>query len=310
MFLHKEKPFIVHSHTPKAGIVGMMAAWLNKVPVRIHTVAGLPLMESTGIKRQLLNFVEKLTYSFATKVYPNSYGLRDFLVSEKLCNAKKLKVICNGSSNGIDTTFFDPIHFNVESKKWLRESLNIDENDFVFIFIGRLVKDKGINELVAVFNEMNYDKCKLLLVGSFEKKLDPLMPETERLIEDDKNIIAIGYQDDVRPFLAISHCLVFPSYREGFPNVVMQAGAMGLPSIVTNINGCNEIIIEGENGIIIPSKDVSALSDAMIYVFDNPMEVNRMASNARLMIVNRYEQKEVWKAILAEYKEFEDKFQS
>ena len=107
-FLRKEKPFIVHTHTPKAGIVGMMAAWIARVPIRLHTVAGLPLMEATGNKRRLLNWVEKITYSLATKVYPNSYGLYDFIVSHKLCGEKKLKVIGSGSSNGINSAFFDP----------------------------------------------------------------------------------------------------------------------------------------------------------------------------------------------------------
>lgn len=308
-FLRKEKPFIVHTHTPKAGIVGMMAALFARVPVRLHTVAGLPLMETSGIKRRLLDFVERLTYSFATMVYPNSYRLRDFIVNEKLCNAKKLKVIGCGSSNGIDTTYYDPISVNNETKLSLKQKLNIDEGDFVFIFIGRLVKDKGINEMVAAFKEINSSKCKLLLVGPFEKDLDPLLPETEQAIEENQNIISVGYQDDVRPYLAISDALVFPSYREGFPNVVMQAGAMGLPCIVTNINGCNEIIIEGENGIIIPPKDKRSLVNAMQFFLSNQHEVKRMASNARQLIITRYEQKAVWEALLAEYKRLEEEFE-
>lgn len=304
-FFRKEKPFIVHTHTPKAGIVGMMAAWLANVPIRLHTVAGLPLMEAKGNKRRLLNWVEKITYSLATKVYPNSYGLYDYIVSEKLCKKKKLKVIGSGSSNGIDSSFFDPDHYVDDDKQKLRQSIQIDENDFVFIFIGRLVKDKGINELVSAFRKLNTDHCKLLLVGTYEKELDPLLPETENEIENNRNIISVGYQDDVRPYLSISNTLVFPSYREGFPNVVMQAGAMGLPSIVTNINGCNEIIIKGENGVIIPQKDEVALLEAMKYVLDNPNLVKKMSFNARPHIVKRYEQRTVWEALLEEYKNFE-----
>ena len=131
------------------------------------------------------------------------------------------------------------------------------------------------------------------------------MPETVLEIENNPNIISVGYQDDVRPYLAISNCLAFPSYREGFPNVVMQAGAMGLPSIVTNINGCNEIIIEGENGVIIPPKDKEALLNAMQFFLSNQLEVKRMATNARQLIVTRYEQKTVWKALLEEYRSLE-----
>lgn len=305
-FFRKEKPYIVHTHTPKAGIVGMMAAWFARVPLRLHTVAGLPLMEATGFKRHLLNFVERLTYSFATKVYPNSYGLRDFIVKEKLCVEEKLQVIGYGSSNGIDTSYFDPVLITSEDKETLRNILKIDETEFIFIFIGRLVKDKGINELIDAFVKTSTQKCKLLLVGPYENELDPLLPTTKQIIESNPDIITVGYQEDVRPYLAISNCLVFPSYREGFPNVVMQAGAMGLPSIVTNINGCNEIIIEGVNGIVIPVKDVAALTKAMKSVLDNPVELYRMASNARQLIVNRYEQRTVWEAILDEYKELEE----
>ena len=308
-FFRKEKPYIVHTHTPKAGIVGMMAAWFARVPLRLHTVAGLPLMEATGFKRHLLNFVERLTYSFATKVYPNSYGLRDFIVKEKLCVEEKLQVIGYGSSNGIDTSYFDPVLITSEDKETLRNRLKIDETEFIFIFIGRLVKDKGINELIDAFVKTSTQKCKLLLVGPYENELDPLLPTTKQIIESNPDIITVGYQEDVRPYLAISNCLVFPSYREGFPNVVMQAGAMGLPSIVTNINGCNEIIIEGENGMIIPVKDVSALSEAMNFVLDNPVELNRMASNARPLIVNRYEQKTVWEALLEEYRKLEQEIE-
>lgn len=304
-FLRKEKPFIVHTHTPKAGIVGMMAAWIARVPIRLHTVAGLPLMEATGNKRRLLNWVEKITYSLATKVYPNSYGLYDFIVSHKLCGEKKLKVIGSGSSNGINSAFFDPEHYGDDDKINLRTSIQIDESDFVFVFIGRLVKDKGINELVGAFRNINAENCKLLLVGTYEKELDPLLPETVLEIENNPNIISVGYQDDVRPYLAISNCLAFPSYREGFPNVVMQAGAMGLPSIVTDINGCNEIIIEGKNGVIIPPKDKEALLNTMQFFLTNQLEVKRMATNARQLIVTRYEQKAVWKALLEEYRSLE-----
>lgn len=264
-FLKKEKPTIVHTHTPKAGIVGMMAAWLAGVPNRLHTVAGLPLMETSGLKRKVLNFVEKLTYRFATKVYPNSKGLYDFILSEKFTTPEKLFIIGLGSSNGIDTTDFDPTLFTEESKTFFRRKLGIPQNHFVFIFVGRLVKDKGINELVAAFLNLanSNSKVSLLLVGPFESSLDPLLPETLSQIEHHQRIYSVGYQNDVRSYFSISDALVFPSYREGFPNVVMQAGAMGLPAIVTDINGCNEIIENEVNGLIISPKNVKELETAM-----------------------------------------------
>lgn len=302
----KEKPMIVHSHTPKAGIVGMLGSWLAGVPIRLHTVAGLPLMEASGTKRGVLDLVEKLTYACATKVYPNSMGLHDFILENKYTNQRRLKVIANGSSNGIDTDFFSMERVPENDKEGLKQKLGIEPRDFVFIFVGRLVGDKGINKLVSAFSRINESSdipsCKLLLVGSLEHDLDPLLPHTLDAIRENKNIITVGYQQDVRPYFAISSALVFPSYREGFPNVVMQAGAMGLPSIVTDINGCNEIVVQDENGVIIPPKDEGALLEAMSTFLKDADEVKRMAGNARRLITERYEQQVVWEAILEEYK--------
>lgn len=306
-FLRKEKPQIVHTHTPKAGIIGMLAARLAGVPHRLHTVAGLPLMEATGIKRKILNFVEKLTYSSATRVYPNSKGLYDFILQNNFTQSNKLKIIANGSSNGINTTFFSPEQVSETEKAALREKLNIQPDDFVFVFVGRIVSDKGINELIKAFSELQTAEnneltgIKLLLVGGLESDLDPLNPETLAEINQNKDIISAGFQQDVRPFFAISDALAFPSYREGFPNVVMQAGAMGLPSIVSDINGCNEIIVEGENGLIIPSKNVEKLKEKMLTLARDKNLYVKLKENSRRMIENRYEQSVVWNALLEEY---------
>ena len=303
-FLRKEKPFIVHTHTPKAGIVGMLASKLARVPHRLHTVAGLPLLEARGLKRKILDFVEKLTYSCATKVYPNSYGLLDIIKNNNYCPVTKLKVIANGSSNGIDTEYFNPNFFSATQNLELKKKLGISTSDFVFVFVGRLVADKGINEMVAAFKVVNekYSNSKLLLVGDYENDLDPLQPLTLDQIQTNDAIITVGFQSDVRPYLSITDALIFPSYREGFPNVVMQAGAMGLPSIVSNINGCNEIIVEGENGTIIPVKSTSAIIEKMESLMTDENYFKKLKSNAREMIVSRYEQKVVWKAILQEYR--------
>ena len=306
-FLRKEKPQIVHTHTPKAGIIGMLAARLAGVPHRLHTVAGLPLMEATGIKRKILNFVEKLTYSSATRVYPNSKGLYDFILQNNFTQSNKLKIIANGSSNGINTAFFSPAQVSEIEKVALREKLNIQPDDFVFVFVGRIVSDKGINELIKAFSQLQAAEnnepagIKLLLVGGLESDLDPLNPETLAEINQNRDIISVGFQQDVRPFFAISDALAFPSYREGFPNVVMQAGAMGLPSIVSDINGCNEIIVEGENGLIIPSKNVEKLKEKMLTLARDKNLYTKLKENSRRMIESRYEQSVVWNALLEEY---------
>lgn len=319
--IHYEKPYIVHTNTPKGSLLGMLASWLCNVPIRIYTVTGLRFETTSGIFRRLLIMMEKITCACATKVIPEGEGVKNTLIKNGITK-KPLKKILNGNINGIDTAYFDPTHYSEEDKKLLRAKLNIGEKDFVFVYIGRLVKDKGINELVAAFSKLKSDNVqfrdngnstaisssyipKLLLIGRLEQKLDPLLPETWEKIQTDPNIIFAGYQEDVRPFLAISDVLAFASYREGFPNVVMQAGAMGLPSIVTDINGCNEIIIEGENGVIIPPKDKEALFGAMKYIMEYPAERRKMAEAARPLIVSRYEQQAVWNALLEEYRSLE-----
>ncbi len=299
--IKKEKPVIIHTHSPKAGTLGMIAAWVARVPVRLHTVAGLPLLEEKGFKRSILDLVEKITYRFATKVYPNSMGLYKIILQNGYAKETKLKVIGNGSSNGIDINHFNPTLFNSEIKEGLRNELQISDQDLVFVFVGRLVKDKGINELIVAFEKLEHQNIKLLLVGNTEPELDPLLPSTKKSINNNSNIISVGFRQDVRPYLAISDVLVFPSYREGFPNVVMQAGAMGLPSIVTDINGCNEIILNGLNGIIIPPKDDKALTKAMDQFIENPELVKQLSQNARESIVSRFDQQTMWNLIKEEY---------
>ena len=302
-FFKKENPFIVHTHTPKAGTVGMLAAKLAGVPHRLHTIAGLPLLEATGNKRKLLNAVEKFTYSCATLILPNSFGLEQIILDHNFAKPSKLKVIGNGSSNGINTEHYDTAHVSKEAQNNLRTELNISKEDLVFIFIGRIVRDKGINELVAAFNSLSKKNknCKLLLVGPRENHLDPLLPETETVIKSNKNILAVGVQKDIRPYVAISHVLTFPSYREGFPNVVLQGSCMELPCIVGNINGCNEIIEHNVNGLIIPVKDAKAVENAMQYMIDFPEKRQAMIAHSRSRILERFKQEFVWNEILKTY---------
>ncbi len=303
-FFKKERPQIVHTHTPKAGTVGMLAAKLAGVPHRLHTIAGLPLMETTGLKRKILDYVEKLTYACATKVYPNSKGLYDFIVQQNFTTENKLKIIANGSSNGVDTEYFHPQQIAEQEKIHLKKALNIGEDDFIFIFVGRLVGDKGINELVSAFKrvkEKTSRQVKLLLVGREERELDPLDVTTTELVDKETDILAVGYQSDVRPYFAVADCLAFPSYREGFPNVVMQAGAMGLPCIVSNINGCNEIVEEGKNGLIIGVKNTIELEQSMLNILSDEDLYSKLKANSRKMIISRYQQNVVWVALLEEY---------
>ena len=306
-FLKKERPLIIHSHTPKAGILAMLASKITNIPIRLHTVAGLPLMEEKGSKKKLLELIEKLTYSFSTFVFTNSNGLYKYIIENNYVSKNKLKVIGNGSSNGVDINYFSPTSVSVKEKEKLKLSLGILENDFTFVFVGRIVADKGINELINAFDTISFQNnaIKLLLVGEQESHLDPLNENTLKLISTNKNIIKTGFQKDIRPFLAVSDALVFPSYREGFPNVIMQAGAMELPVIATNINGCNEIIVNEKNGVLIELKNNGAIVKAMVRLIEDEAFYKNLKSNARSMIVSRFERKVICEKILYEYKEME-----
>lgn len=294
---HKERPYIVHANTPKVSLLSMMAAWITRVPHRIYTVTGLRFETTSGNFRRLLMAMERLTCQMATKVIPEGEGVKKTLLKFNITR-KPLKVILNGNINGVDMDYYSR-YLEIEEK-----AHRIKNKDFTFIFVGRLVRDKGVNELVRAFVRLLQEKpnVRLLLVGSLETELDPLEKETQQLMEQCSQIIMPGFQSDVRPFFAASDALAFPSYREGFPNVVLQAGAMGLPSIVTDINGCNEIVKEGVNGKIIPPRDEQALYEAMKWFYDHQDdEVKKMAENARPMIAERYEQHKVWEALLKEY---------
>lgn len=301
--LRKIKPQIIHTHTPKAGLLGMFAAWLLQTPIRLHTVAGLPLMVERGTKRKVLTYVEKLTYKFAHQVLPNSEVLKNFVVENRLCSENKLLVIGNGSSNGIDTRHFDTSLELKEKAVEIRNEYRIRKDQFIFVFVGRVVKDKGVNELIAAFVTLyeKHNSSVLLIVGPFEHELDPVDDKSIDLIKRHKNIICTGYKDDVRPYLVASQVLVLPSYREGFPNVVMQAGSLGLPCIVSDINGCNEIIENEVNGLIVPAKDRQMLLTAMTRIAEEKELWRRLAMNARPMIVKRYSQDILWGKIKNNY---------
>lgn len=305
--IKKEKPFIVHTHTPKAGTLGMLAARLAGVTNRLHTIAGLPLLEATGNKRKLLNLVEKFTYSCATMILPNSFGLKSIILEQGFCKDSKLTIIGNGSSNGIDVAHYNNEKINKVEADDLRQQLNISIDDTIYIFIGRVVSDKGINELVKAFNDISKlnAKAKLIIVGPSEDHLDPIDSLSQEIIISNNNIHAVGQIKDIRPYIYISNIFVFPSYREGFPNVVLQANCMEKPCIVSNINGSNEIIKHNFNGLIVPPKDVSALKEAMHYLLIHPNKTLELAANCRKNIVDKYKREVIWNDTLKLYKTLE-----
>lgn len=278
--MRREKPDMVHSMTPKAGLICMLSAWLARVPRRVHTFTGLVWPTSKGLKRRVLMATDWITCACATHVIPEGEGVKRDLLNHHITR-KPIRVLGYGNVRGIDLDYYDPSLYETSS-----------HTDFTFVFVGRIVRDKGINELVSAFDRLHqeHNNTKLVLIGAREDNLDPVTPETIARIERGEGIEAVGKQSDVRPFYANADALVFPSYREGFPNVVIEAGAMGLPSIVTDINGSREIIIDGQNGIIIPPRDQDALYKAMKRFVEHPDEVKELAVQTRQLIASRYEQ--------------------
>ena len=302
ILLRKIKPDVVHTHTPKAGLIGMWAAKLAGVKIRFHTIAGLPWVESKGFIRHLLVTVEKLTAYAATAVYPNSFVQRDFLLTNGIAKSK-LKVIGNGSSNGIDTDYFSLSDEITKQAEQIKNQLRVNGNSWIWIFVGRIVKDKGITELIDAFIDFQtqFPDDKLLLLGDQEPDLDPLDEKYMNLLKTHPAIQCCGFQKDIRPYLAASKVLVFPSYREGFPNVPMQAGSMGCALILSDINGCNEIVKHGENGWLVPVKNANEISKAMKGARNNPELVNNFAKSIQQKIKMNYSQKILWDLLLAEY---------
>lgn len=293
----REKPQVVHSMTPKAGMLCMVAAWLTRVPVRIHTFTGLVWPTTVGAKRKVLMATDWLTCACATHVIPEGQGVLNDLKNGGITR-KPMKVLGYGNVRGIDMERFNPGRFPVKK----------DNGIFSFVFVGRIVGDKGINELVEAFTKLHgkYAKTKLTLVGKYEE-VDPISERTQQLIDTNCAIEVVGakYNDELIIEYSKADCFVMPSYREGFPNTVIEAGAMGLPSIVTDINGSREIIIEGENGFIVPIKDPKALHDAMERMLTDNVTREQMASKARNLIMSRFEKNFVQQCQIAFYKEIE-----
>lgn len=293
----KEKPDIVHANTPKGALLGLVAAKICGVKHRIYNVNGLRFETTTGNFRRLLITMEKIACVCATKVIPQSNGVAEVVRKERITK-KPLKVLHNGSGNGVDINRFNPDIVREDAVRIRGDWKGVD-----FVFVGRLVGDKGVNELIEAFDRLSkeHDDIRLHLVGGREEKLDPIKDTTSDIIIRNQRIFEHGKQSDVRPFLAASDVFVLPSYREGFPNVVLEAAAMGLPCIVSDVNGATDAIQNDINGLIIPKRDTSALYKAMKSLYLNKTKRENMAAVARPMIKERFSRNDVWTATLEMY---------
>ena len=298
--LRKLKPKVVHSYTPKAGLITMLAGFICRVPVRVHTFTGLIFPTSAGVKKKILIWMDRLICACATTIVPEGNGVKNDLIHYGITH-KPLAVIGSGNIAGVDTALFaKQMVINQGLHLSLIKQLNLPVNAFVFCFVGRFTQDKGFAELLSAFNELP-DNAHLLLVGEMDERL-PLPNELTQTLNSHSRIHNIGWQSDVRPALAISHVLVLPSYREGFPNTPLQAGAMELPCIVSDINGCNEIVKPDFNGWIVPVKDSNALEKAMFKSMQTDNLV-QLGLQARSNIVEKFERQAHWQNMLHFYNE-------
>ena len=300
----KEKPGIVHTHTPKAGLLGMLAARYCGIKVRIHTVAGLPMMVKKGLKYQLLKITEKITYAAANHVWPNSNSLLQFITKHHLTNSKKLKIIAKGSTNGIDLNRFSVEALDEKITAAIKTKINYLPKNKYLLCIGRLVADKGIVQLINVFKILQKTEpaWQLILVGEYENSLDPLPVATIKEIENNSAITQINWTNEVEYYMKMADFFIFPSRREGFPNVLLQAGAMALPIICSRIAGNVDIVTPNETGLIFEDGNEQQMLALVQFAINNPQHVQRMAINLKQIISENYRRENIWENILAAYK--------
>jgi len=305
----KQKPHIIHSENLKANLLGMIAGYLAKVPVRIQTMAGLVSPNVPGIKGKLIRMAEMTSFRFATAVWPNSNSSLQYMLQTKMLPAKKASVIGAGSSNGVDLVKYNRTAIHVERLEAIKRSVRYSPGERILLFAGRMVKDKGVQELVSAFVRLQQQLpfLKLVLLGPWEDELDPVNETTREMINNNDAIIHIPWTDEVEYYFALAELFVFPSHREGFPNVLMQAGAMQVPVVCSSIVGNIDIVEDGVSGLLHEVKQEQSLYEAMLFALNNREKMQAMAGALYQKMVNNYDRnilygqyRDAYKTLIAE----------
>ncbi len=296
------RPDIVHGHTPKGGLLAMIAARLSGVPVRLYHIHGLPLMTAMGPRRRLLRWTEKIACTFAGQVLCVSPSVRAAAIAEGLCPADKVRVLLNGSIDGVDADKFDPERLPPQTRPQVRQQYGIPEQAIVIGFVGRIVRDKGLIELMQAWQTIRADfaDAHLLVVGEAEPQ-DPLPPETEARLRQDPRVHLAGVVRDMPPMYAAMDFIVLPTYREGFPVVPLEAAAMGLPVIATRIPGCIDAIEDGVTGTLVPPRDAEALAEAMRGYLLDAERRRQQGRNGRRRVLRDFRPEEMAESVYGEY---------
>jgi len=299
----KNKYDVVHSSTPKAGFLVSIAAFIARVPVRIHTFTGQRWATETGIFRKLLMFLDIIICKLSTELYADSKSQIDFLVDSKIVKIGKIRVIGSGSFGGIDLKKFNPQE-NIQNRLNIFNDLKLDPDSFILIFIGRINKDKGIDELITAFSELSSEKYNidLIILGNLENESNPLSDDVLNIMHNHKRIHCIGYSSTPQEYLAISDVFCLPSYREGFPTSVMEAAAMGLPAIGAKIPGTIDAIIDGKTGLLVEKKSKSSLKEAIIFFIKNPGQLKEMGERAKLRVEEDFGCEGIANQLIKEYR--------
>jgi glycosyltransferase involved in cell wall biosynthesis len=297
------KPNIVHSHTPKAGLLATLAARLAGVPVVFLSVFGLPQMTHNGIMRHILNISTWLACFVAHRVWCDSFSMRDYLVQKRLCPMSKIIVLGHGSVSGVDAqNVFSPILHGTAARAEIRAKYSIPPAALVFGFVGRIVGDKGMHELAGAWRKLRkqYPDVHLLIVGKFEDQ-DPLPLADEHLFQTDSHVHLAGHQTDVAPLYAAMDIFAMPSYREGFGIGNIEAAAMALPVVSTRIPGCVDSVQDGLTGTLVPPHDVMALTTALRRYIDDPELRHKHGQAGRARVLRNFVPATIHSGLLQEY---------
>jgi len=297
--LRRLKPDVVEFSTPKAGLLGMLASRLTGVPRRVYFVRGLKLETATGIKRRILHAAERLSAACSHRVMCNSESLRYRVGELGVAPEGKLKLLGAGSSVGVDLSHFCPRGVNV------RDRMNIPKKAAVLGFVGRLTRDKGIPELLEAFEDIQRFKqdCYLLLVGWFDSSEDAVNEDLRRKIVSHPRVICTGFVEDVAPCYRAMDVLILPSMREGFPNVVLEASACGIPVITTLSTGAKDAVVPEVTGLLIPSGRPEAIVEASLRLLGDVELRRRMGSCGREWVMAQFSRKKVLDRNVRFYKE-------
>jgi glycosyltransferase involved in cell wall biosynthesis len=264
ILIKRIRPTIVQGHTPKGGLLAMIAATLSGVPIRIFQVHGLPHVAAHGMRRRLLVLATRVACSLAHSVFCVSHSMHKILLDERLCSPEKAGVLGNGSSGGVDASKLDPAIYSPAARNEFRSALGVSQRAVVLVFAGRIVRDKGIAELVRAWQELRsrFSDLHMVVAGESESQ-DPIPPGTRKVLGSDARIHLLGVCRDMPRVYSACDIVVLPTYREGFPNVLLEAAAMGLPSVATRVPGCTDAVVDGVTGTLVPPYDSGALASAI-----------------------------------------------